>query len=78
MSVISAAQSSLLGIQRGLDGVQKNAAEIASKDQLSAQSPKALAESFVELKLNSLQVGASAKALSIVMETIGTIIDIKV
>ncbi|VAW73205.1 hypothetical protein MNBD_GAMMA12-559 [hydrothermal vent metagenome] len=77
MSGISALQNSVLGIQRGLQGAKKNAAEIASAAQFNANSPKDLAQSMVELKMNSLQVKASAKALQITSDTIGSIINIK-
>ncbi len=77
MSGISALQNSVLGIQRGLQGAKKNAAEIASASQFNANSPKDLAQSMVELKMNSLQVKASAKALEITSDTIGSIINIK-
>ena len=77
MSGISALQNSLLGIHRGLQGAKKNAAEIASAKQFTAGSPKDLAESMVELKMNALQVKASAKAFEITMDAIGSIIDTK-
>jgi len=78
MSGISALQNSLVGIQRGMQGAKKNAAEIASASQFNASSPKDLAESMVDLKMNTLQVKASAKALEITSDAIGSIINIKV
>ncbi len=76
MSSISAIASSVLGIQRGLEGAKRNAAEIASVAQFTDENPKELAESLVELKLNAVQVQASAKALKIMHETIGTLLDV--
>ena len=76
MSGIGALNNALLGIQRGLEGARKNAAEIASAEQFTADSPKDLAQSMVELKLNTLQVKASAKAMGIIDDTLGTIIDV--
>ncbi len=67
----------MLGIQRGMQGASKNAAEIASAEQFSSDSPVSMAESMVELKQNALQVKASAKALEIIMDTVGSIIDTK-
>ncbi len=78
MSDISAIQNAMLGIQRGMEGAKKNAAEIASAEQFNSDSPVSMAESMVELKQNALQVKASAKALEIVMDAVGSIIDIKV
>jgi hypothetical protein len=76
MSEISAIQSATLGIKRGMEGAAKNAREIASKDALEGNSEN-LATSIVELKENVNQVKASAKALKIIDETIGTILDVK-
>ncbi len=78
MTAISALSNSLSGIQKGLEGAKRNAAEIASKDQFTQQDPSSLAKSMVELKGNTLQVKASAKAFEIISDAIGSIINIKV
>lgn len=77
MSGISGINSSLQGIQRGMQGLAKNAAEIASKDFMEAQGPEGLARVAVDMIENKTQVQASAKALQIIQETIGSILDIK-
>jgi ribosomal protein S11 len=77
MSAISGINSSLQGIQRGMQGLAKNAATIASKDFMETQGPEGLAKVTVEMIENKTQVQASAKALQIIQETIGTILDIK-
>ena len=45
--------------------------------QFESDSPVDLATSMVELNQNALQVKASASALEIIEETIGTILDIR-
>ena len=77
MSGMSGINSSLQGIQRGMQGLAKNAATIASKDFMETQGPEGLAKVTVEMIENKTQVQASAKALQIIQETIGTILDIK-
>lgn len=77
MSSISGVNSAMLGIYRGLEGMNRNAAQIASAGQLESDSPVDLATSMVELNQNAVQVKASASALDIIEETIGTILDIR-
>lgn len=77
MSGISGINSSLQGIQRGMQGLARNAATIASKDFMETQGTEGLARVTVEMIENKTQVQASAKALQIIQETIGTILDIK-
>ncbi|TNF37481.1 MAG: hypothetical protein EP315_02580 [Gammaproteobacteria bacterium] len=76
MGVLSVQNSAMQGIQRGLDGMRKNAAEIASADQLNqAGSETDLAGSMVEMNQNKVQVQASAKVVSALDEMVGTLID---
>lgn len=77
ISINSGINSSLQGIQRGMQGLSKNAAQIASKDFMENQGVEGLAKIAVEMKENKNQVRASAKALQIIQETIGSILDIK-
>lgn len=77
MSGISGINSSLQGIQRGMQGLARNAAEIASKDFMETKGSEGLARITVEMMQNKNQVQASAKALQIIQETIGTILDIR-
>ena len=76
MGVLSVQSSAVLGIQRGLDGIRKDAAEIASADQLNnAGEGTDLVGSLVDLNQNQIQVQASAKVVSAIDEALGTIID---
>ncbi|HEY9051923.1 MAG TPA: hypothetical protein VIQ03_10295 [Gammaproteobacteria bacterium] len=76
MGVLSVQTSAVQGIQRGLDGMRKNAAEIASADQLNqAGNETDLAGAMVEMNQNKVQVQASAKVVSALDEMVGTLID---
>lgn len=76
MSEISAINSALAGIQKGLSGVHKNAADIASAGaSQQGLSTESLARSVVNLKENELQVQGSIKVLKAVDEMIGTLFD---
>jgi len=76
MGALSVQSSAVQGIQRGLDGIRKNAAEIASSDQLNqAGQDTSLESSLVELKQNQVQVQASAKVVSALDEVLGSIIN---
>jgi len=66
------------GIQRGLDGMRKNASEIASADQLNkAGKDTNLVGSLVDLEQNKMQAQASAKVVSAADEVLGSIIDLR-
>lgn len=69
--------SGLTGMRNGLDGLQKTASQIASKETMQGDSPHELAESMVELKVNSNQVAASARVVQVTDDMIGTLLDIK-
>ncbi len=77
ISGVSGINSAVQGIQRGMRGLAKNAADIASKDMMETQGPEGLVKATVEMMENKTQVQASAKALQIIQETIGSILDIK-
>ena len=78
MGVLSVQNEAVQGIQRGLDGLRKNAAEIASADQLNkAGQDTDLVGSLVDLQQNKIQVQASAKVVSAVDSVLGTIVDIR-
>jgi len=70
--------SGLTGIRIGLDGIQKTASQIASKDAMQADSPYDLAESMVDLKVYKHQVGASVQVVKAIDQMLGTLLDIKV
>lgn len=75
MSSLPALNNGLLGIQRGLYGLKKNAATIASADQLSAKDPASTAGPLVGLIQNRLQVESSAKVVQSMSDTLGTLLD---
>lgn len=78
MGVLSVQSEAVQGIQRGLDGMRKNASEIASADQLNkAGKDTSLVGSLVELEQNKMQAQASAKVVSVVDEVLGSIIDLR-
>lgn len=76
MGVLSVQTSAVQGIQRGLDGLRKNAAEIASAEELADKGKDTnLENSLVDLTQNKVQVQASAKVVSAMDQVIGTLID---
>jgi len=76
MGVLSVQSSAMLGIQRGLDGMRKDASEIASADQLNnAGQGSDLEGAIVGLNQNKVQVQASAKVVSALDEMVGTLVD---
>lgn len=70
----------LQGIQRGFNGLNANAAKIASAAQMSgpdAAAPKpSLERVLVGLQQNSQDVQASAKALATEDKMLGTLLDV--
>ncbi len=79
MAIGSVSQTTLQGIQRGLDGLRRNASEIASARQMrSTGTPsKDLTRSIVELDQHSLQTSASVKAFRAMDQMIGSLLDVK-
>ena len=77
MSEISALNSALTGIQRGLEGARKNASDIAKAGTSDNPTVEDFIKPLVDLKVNSLQVRASAKVLETVDKTIGSLFDEK-
>ena len=77
MSGSIALDTGLTGIRNGLDGIQKAASQIASKDAMEGNSPHNLAESMVDLKVHEHQVSASAQVVKAADDMIGTLLDIK-
>lgn len=75
MSTVSALSSGVLGIQRGLEGLQRDASKIASAEQLKKDSPESVAEPLVHLIQDKQQVQASARVVKAVDDTIGTLLD---
>lgn len=78
MGVLSVQNEAIQGIQRGLAGMRKNAAEIASADQLNKAGQNTdLEGALLGLQQNKTQVQASAKVVSAVDQVLGSIIDIR-
>lgn len=72
---VSALSSGVLGIQRGMEGLQRDASKIASAEQLKKDSPESVTEPLVHLVQDRLQVQASARVVKAVDDTIGTLLD---
>jgi hypothetical protein len=72
----------LQGIQRGFNGLNANAAKIASATQMNGPDTAApaakpsLERVLVGLQQNSQDVQASAKALSVEDKMLGTLLDV--
>lgn len=77
MKIDSAMNSALLGIQKGLGGMERDAAQVASAGTSNGGDPATdLTQAMVELQSNRLQVEAAAKVMKAADETLGSIIDI--
>lgn len=72
-----ALQSGIQGVQRGMDKLDRHAAEIASADHYDDDPATGtdLAESLVGLKVSELQVALAMKILKAVDQTIGSLLD---
>lgn len=75
MAGISALNSGIQGILRGMQGANKAAAEIASPQ--AERSAADLAKPMVELLAERTQVQASAKVVKTASDMIGTLFDDK-
>lgn len=75
MADISALNNGLHGMQRGLQGMRKCAAEIASPK--TSDNAADLTRSLVEMKVQRTQVEASAKVVETAADLIGTLFDEK-
>jgi hypothetical protein len=76
MQISSALGNALHGIQKGLTGMDKNAAKIASAAAFNSQNPADVAQPLVDMQNNRLQVELSAKVMKTVDATIGSLIDV--
>jgi len=74
---MSLSDNALTGIKNGINALQKNASDIASKSTMEGENTKPLIASLVELKANVQQVEAATKVLQVSDEMIGTLLDIK-
>ena len=76
MQITSALGNALYGIQKGLTGMDNNAAKIARAGAFNSQNPTDVAQPLVDMQSNRLQVEVSAKVMKTMDETIGSLIDI--
>ena len=76
MQINSALGNALYGIQKGITGMDKNAAKIASVDAFNSDSAKDIVQPLVDMQSNRLQVEVSAKAMNTIDETIGSLLDV--
>lgn len=67
--------SALLGIQRGMNGLNRDAAQLASAKAMNGQGPTV--EPLVDSKVNRLQLEASAKAAQTIDQAIGSLFNDK-
>ena len=83
MSSISTLSAGLEGIHKGMNGIRKNAHDIANASSQNhaatdtASTTNDIAEPLVYMKLNKLQAQASAKVVQTSADMIGTLIDMK-
>lgn len=73
MEIKSALSYSVSGIYKGMDGLARNAAEIASEKTMTGE--RSVIEPLVYTKLNRLQVEASAKVVNTADEMLGTLLN---
>ncbi len=66
--------NAISGIRRGMDGLDRNAAEIASASKGDGAD---IAESLVDSKINQLQVEANTNVIRTLDEVLGTLFDEK-
>ena len=73
----SAIQNALSGINRGIAGVNQDAAIVASNGLNAGGIGDAVTNALLDAQQQLLNVEASAKALSITDQALGTLIDVK-
>ncbi len=64
------------GIQQGLNGIKKNASQLASKAAMEGKAD--IMTPVVEMKMNKYQVLASGKVIETVDEMLGALLNEKV
>ncbi|CAK0768434.1 conserved hypothetical protein [Gammaproteobacteria bacterium] len=63
-----------LGIQRGMQGAARNAAQVAGAEQLSGTADPT--QPLLDNKSDSISVRANAKVLKAADDTLGTLLDV--
>lgn len=72
MKIENGFANAIAGIRRGMDGLDRNAAEIASASKGEGAD---IATPLVDSKINKLQVEANASVISTLDEVLGTLLD---
>ena len=78
MAINSIMGPSLLGIQKGLQGMRRVASEIAGATRSPETRPTDLSRAMVEMKQHANQAKASVKALKAADDMLGTLLDERV
>ena len=65
------------GIQRGMRGLQRSAAQVARQGVQPTAESGDFARSMVEMKQHAIETKASARAMKAYNDTMGTLLDIK-
>ncbi len=81
MNISSALNTGVLGINRGLDGVQKAASDIAGAgktDTPEEVTGRDVNEALTDLVVEKNATAASTKVVQSAEETLGTLIDVRV
>lgn len=73
----SAIQNALSGINRGIAGINQDAAIVASNGLNAGGSGDAVTNALLDAQQQLLSVEASAKALSITDQALGSLLDVK-
>ncbi|EHQ51084.1 MULTISPECIES: hypothetical protein [Ectothiorhodospira] len=77
MVITTASQSALSGIHAGMQGLRKNAAEIASAGQMDGTARRGLTAPLVEQVQHANQVEAAVKVLQTEDRMLGALINVK-
>jgi hypothetical protein len=75
MNVIPSYQSGLLGIRRGMDGLDRNAAAVAQAAGSEGQAP--VLKPLVAAMADRWQVQASAQVVRTTDSALGSLLDVK-
>jgi len=67
--------NAMMGVQRGMQSLRRDAAQIASAAQMRSGDANGLAAPLTHLAQDRLQVAAAAKAVRSVDEALGSLLD---
>lgn len=76
MQISGVTQYGMLGIERGMAAMERNAADIASADRFNGAPSTEVSQPLVEQRENLRQVEASAKVVQTGDAMVGSLIDI--